>query len=61
MRVPAPGRVEEATISGTWNLRASSTDLPCKTRAPSVDISSISSDESSSSLSAEGTTRGSAV
>jgi hypothetical protein len=42
-------------------LRAYSTDRSCRTPAPEADISSISSKDSTGSLRAPGTMRGSAL
>ena len=52
--------VERTWIETPW-LRANSTERSCSTRAPEPAISSISSGETTVSLRAPGTIRGSAV
>ena len=53
-------KLDRQWIWTPW-LRAYSTDRSCNTPAPEADISSISSNETTGSLRASGTTRGSAL
>ena len=60
-KVPGPSsKLERQWIGMPW-LRAYSTERSCSTPAPDADISSISSNETTASLRASGTIRGSAV
>jgi hypothetical protein len=61
IQVPSASENVERTCRVTPWLRANSTERSCSTRAPEAAISSISSYESTSSLRAAGTMRGSAV
>ena len=60
-RVPGPSSNEERQWIRTPWLRAYSTLRSCSTFAPEADISSISSNETTGSLRALGTIRGSAL
>ena len=59
--VPGPSsKLERQWMRTPW-LRAYSTERSCSTPAPEADISSISSKETTGSLRASGTIRGSAL
>ena len=60
IQVPSWSEKEERTCSGTPKRRAYSTERRCSTLDPEAAISRVSSEESSVSLRAVGTTRGSA-
>ena len=60
-QVPGSSEKVERAWIGTWCPRASSTERRASTLAPDAAISSISSYETTSSLRASGTMRGSAL
>ena len=60
-KVPGSSLNEERQWMRTPWLRAYSTERSCSTRAPEAAISSISSNETTGSLRASGTIRGSAL